>query len=236
MSFAVSHSSLLSNPFYAALTTTLAPFALTHGVARRFSPDTIPFAAVPEPSVEAIRDLVPLLTPGEEIYLTTDPGEAIGTTEDLEVVSTLPCLQMRFEGDLSEDGDDPEVIGLASEDVDEMLALKARAFPGFFGPRAAELGSFFGIRDPKTGRLVAMGGERLAFEADREISAVCTDPEHLGRGYAARIVRTVLRRHARLGVGSILHATAANQRALSLYERLGFRVTGPLAFLKLRRL
>ena len=46
----------------------------------------------------------------------------------------------------------------------------------------------------------------------------------------------VLRRHARLGVGSILHATASNQRAISLYKRLGFGVTGPLAFLKLRRL
>lgn len=236
MSFAVSQSSFLSNPFYAALTTTHAALAMRHGLARRFPSDIIPFAAVPEPSVAALLDLVRLLTPGEEVYITTDPGEAIDTTGGLEIVSTLPCLQMRFEGELLEDGDDPGVIPLASGDVDEMLALKARAFPGFFGPRAAELGSFFGVRDPETGRLVAMGGERLAFETDREISAVCTDPDHLGRGYAARIVRAVLRRHARLGVGSILHATASNQRAISLYERLGFGVTGPLAFLKLRRL
>jgi len=235
MSSPTSKPAYLPNPFYSALTTADAPFAVVHGLARRFQPDIVPFAAVPKPSTEALHDLVPLLTFGEEVYLTANAGEAIKPTNGLEVVSTLPGLQMRFNTAPPHDENEPDVVVLGSSDTGQMLDLKARAFPGFFGPRAPELGSFFGIRDPKNGGLIAMGGERLATHSDREISAVCTDPEHVGQGYAARIVRAVLRHQASLGTGSILHVVAANKRAISLYEHLGFRITGSIDFVKLRR-
>ena len=235
MSSPTSKPAYLPNPFYSALTTADAPFAEVHGLARRFRPDIIPFAAVAKPSAEALFDLTPLLTPGEEVYLTADAGETIDPTNGLVVVSTLPGLQMRFNTAPPHDEDDPNVVMLTSEDTEQILDLKARAFPGFFGPRATELGTFFGIRDPENGRLIAMGGERLATHSDREISAVCTDPKHVGQGHAARIVRAVLRHQARLGTGSILHVTAANKRAISLYERLGFSITGSIDFVKLRR-
>ncbi len=236
MSAATSRFAYLPNPFFAALTTADAPFALVHGLARRFRPDIIPFAAVPETSSEALLDLVSLLTPGEEVYLTADAGETIDPTTGLEVVSTLPGLQMRFDAASLQDEEDPGVGMLASEDIQQMLDLKARAFPGFFGPRAVELGSFFGLRDPENGRLIAMGGERLATYTDREVSAVCTDPEYVGQGHAARIVRAVLRHQARLGTGSMLHVAAANKRAISLYEHVGFSHTGSIDFVKLRRI
>jgi RimJ/RimL family protein N-acetyltransferase len=235
MSSAISRPAYLPNPFHSALTTADAPFALVHGLARRFQPDIIPFAAVPEPSAETLLDLVPLLSPGEEIYLTTETGETIDSTSSLEVVSKLPGLQMHFNAASPPDEDDPKVVPLTSEDIEQMIDLKARAFPGFFGPRAPVLGSFFGIRAPENGRLIAMGGERLATNTDREISAVCTDPAYVGQGHAARIVRAVLRHQARLGANSILHVTAANKRAISLYEHLGFRSTGSIDFVKLRR-
>jgi len=182
-----------------------------------------------------LADLVPLLTPGEEVYITAEAGEAIDSISALTVVSTLPGLQMRFNAAPPQEEIDPMVVELSSEDTQAMLDLKARAFPGYFGPRAPELGRFFGVRDSATRRLIAMGGERLATHADREVSAVCTDPEHLGQGHAARIVRAVLRHQASLGTGSILHATAANKRAIALYQHLGFCITGSINFVKLRR-
>ena len=229
------NSAYLRNPFYAALITADAPFAAVHGAARRFLPNIIPFAAVPQPNAKALADLVPLLTPGEEVYITAEAGEAIDSISALTVVSTLPGLQMRFDAAPPQEEIDPKVIQLLSEDTQAMLDLKARAFPGYFGPRAPELGRFFGVRDSATRRLIAMGGERLATHADREVSAVCTDPEHLGQGHAARIVRAVLRHQASLGTGSILHATAANKRAIALYQHLGFCITGSINFVKLRR-
>ena len=90
------NSAYLRNPFYAALITADAPFAAVHGAARRFLPNIIPFAAVPQPNAEALADLVPLLTPGEEVYITAEAGEAIDSISALTVVSTLPGLQMRF--------------------------------------------------------------------------------------------------------------------------------------------
>lgn len=229
-------TSYLPNPVYSALATADAPFALTHGLARRFQPDTIPFAAVPEPSAEALADLLTLVAPGEEFYLTAEAGETISPISGLELVSTLPGLQMRFAAAPPKDRDDPMVVRLTSGDTGEMLELKECAFPGFFGPRAPELGYFFGVRDAETGRLIAMGGERLTTYQDREISAICTHPEYVGRGHAARIIRAVLRHQSRLGTGSILHVAADNGRAISLYEHLGFRTTGSIEFVKFHRI
>jgi GNAT superfamily N-acetyltransferase len=225
----------LPNPFHSALSTADTPFALVHGLARRFQPDIVPFAAVSESSAGAFLDLVQLLTPGEEIYLTSESSETINSTKSMEVVSTTPSLQMRFTASSPPNEDDAGVLALAHEDNAEMLDLRARAFPGFFGPRASALGSFFGIRDLDNGRLIAMGGERLATDNEREISAVCTDSEHIGRGYASRIVRAILRHQTGLGAGSILYLSAANKRAFLVYERLGFRTTGALNLVKLRR-
>ncbi len=225
----------LPNPFYAALTTANEPFAAVHSLARRYKPDIVPFGAVVRPNAEAFKDLVPLLMAGEEIYLTLDAGETMSATSGLMLVSSLPCLQMRFIGAPFEETNDPMVIPLGRANTDEILDLKLRAFPGFFGRRAPELGNFFGIRDPASGRLVAMGGERLATYRDREMSAICTDPEHSGKGYAARLVRTIVRHQAYQGSSSLLHVTATNKRAIALYEHLGFRTTGSLAFIKLKR-
>ena len=36
-----------------------------------------------------------------------------------------------------------------------------------------------------------MAGERLALPGYREVSAVCTDPAHLGHGYAQQLTREV---------------------------------------------
>ena len=54
--------------------------------------------------------------------------------------------------------------------------------PGPFGPRTIELGRFVGIH--RDGRMVAMAGERLKPEGHTEITGVCTDPDHRGRGYS----------------------------------------------------
>ena len=235
MSTPISKPKYVPNPFYVALMTADLPFAVVNGQARRFQREIIPFAAVREPSAEALLDLVPLVALGEEVYLTAGAGEAINATGGLVVVSTLSGLQMRLVIAPAQDEGEPKVVALTSDDIEEMLDLKARAFPGYFGPRATLLGRFFGVRDAKSGRLVAMGGERLATHCEREISAVCTDPKHIGQGHAARIVRAVIRHQASLGTDSILHVTAANKRALSLYEYLGFRVTGAIEFVKVRR-
>ena len=226
----------LPNPFLQALREANAPFALTHGRSLRYQPGVIPFAALAEPTTAAMDDLCALLTPGEEIFLTTDETESLPSCSALRHDLALPGLQMRFTGPTpGPDTTHPPVLLLTPSDVPEMFALKAIAFPGYFGPRAPELGQFFGIRDPHTGHLIAMGGERLSTFQAREISAVCTHPDHLGKGHAARLIQTILRAQAQSGKDSLLHVLTANDRAIRLYQHLGFEVSGSLTFHRVTR-
>jgi len=47
-----------------------------------------------------------------------------------------------------------------------------------------ELGRYFGVIE--NGRLAAMAGERMGMPGFREVSAVCTHPDFLGRGLAQK--------------------------------------------------
>ncbi len=202
------------------------------GLAKRFPPEVIPFAGIAandEPCVAALHDL---LAPGEAVYVTSDTP--LPRHPGLREGQILPGLLMIHEpAGIAEESAPGAIERLHEADVPAMLALKALAFPGYFGPRAATLGSFYGIRID--GELVAMAGERLALPGLREISAVCTHPAHTGKGYAAALIRRLVRTHRAAGVRSFLGVTKANARAIALYERLGFAPAGGLVWRRLQR-
>jgi predicted GNAT family acetyltransferase len=68
-----------------------------------------------------------------------------------------------------------------------------------------------------------MAGERLKVPGHTEVSAVCTHPEHTGKGYAAVLMAEVMRRIRKRGETPFLHVRADNERAIKIYKRLGFR-------------
>lgn len=223
---------LLRNPYWGALCTEQALLAIGGERAKRFPAEVIPFAGVADDGADALGELHELLQPGESVYVTSDVAIALpGLVQTLE----MPGLQMVYvpsrEG-LCE-AETVRVERLSEANVPEMIALKAVAFPGYFGPKAAGLGDFFGVRVEDT--LVAMAGERLKLPGMREISALCTHPEYTGRGYAAALLRHLLREHEQSGVRSFLHVVADNTRAIALYERLGFVRTRELVWRRIRR-
>jgi predicted GNAT family acetyltransferase len=111
---------------------------------------------------------------------------------------------------------------LGRDDVPETVDLVNRNEPGPFLPRTIELGSYLGFR--RDGRLVAMAGERLRPPGFTEISAVCTDDDWRGHGFASRLIRAVAHGIVARGEVPMLHAAATNETAVRLYERLGFTV------------
>jgi ribosomal protein S18 acetylase RimI-like enzyme len=118
-------------------------------------------------------------------------------------------------------------------DAAAMNALKAVAFPGFFGMRTPEMGRYRGIRTD--GELVAMAGERLALPGYREVSAICTHPAHLGHGYAQRLTREATEAILADGDLPFLHVADGNGAAIHIYEQLGFRRCADVVFVEIER-
>jgi predicted GNAT family acetyltransferase len=117
-----------------------------------------------------------------------------------------------------------------------MVALTDVAFPGFFRRRTCVMGSYFGIWNPaRPGQLIAMAGERLVLHPHREISGICTHPDHRGHGYAAALTTHVLHHQRSLQARSVLHVVSTNHSAINLYHRLGFEPLREVQLYRLKR-
>lgn len=207
--------SLLASPATHALAGADAHLAVRHGAATRYRADVSPFAATPAPGDDAAwRDLAALVPAGDAVGLA-DPVLP-PSWEQIAVYRVLQLVDRAVAGDA--DG----VVPLGDADVPEMLELVALTRPGPFARRTIEFGGYVGVR--VDGRLVAMAGERVHPAGWAEVSAVCTHPEHRGRGYAARVVRAVVAGVRARGDRAFLHVEQGNDAALRLYEAIGFAV------------
>ncbi|KUO05229.1 GNAT family N-acetyltransferase [Streptomyces caeruleatus] len=208
-------SHILDNPAWASLTGPHAHFAERVGHAARYHRDVAPFHAVSdEDDPRAWTDLAALVGPGG----TASVRGVTEAPEGWEVVRTGHGVQL-VDTSLRA-APDPDAVRLGPGDVPEILDLVARTEPGPYLPRTVEMGTYLGIRHH--GRLIALAGERLHPPGWTEISAVCTDPDHRGRGLATRLVRAVAAGIKERGERPFLHAAAANANAIRLYESIGF--------------
>ena len=141
---------------------------------------------------------------------------------DWQVHSESIVVKMVWDGTAPTDDPIPEAIPLTQEHAAAALALTQATRPGPFGLRTVELGEYFGCFEE--GKLVAMAGERMWSGRFHEVSGVCTDPGHQGRGLARRLSLKIVRRQLARGEMPFLHVMQANTVARQLYERLGFKV------------
>ena len=206
----------LDDPVRAALLGPHAHLAQRHGLAIRYEPDVSPFLAEPHSAAEW-DDVAALVGDGRSVIPAFAP---LDPPDPLEIGMFLPGVQMV--GDAVVGRPDPEAVRLGPDDVPAMLALVARTRPGPFGSRTVEMGTYLGFVED--GVLVAMAGERLHPPGYTEISAVCTDADHRGRGLATRLVFAVAAGIRARGEVPFLHAAADNTTAIRLYEHLGFRL------------
>jgi ribosomal protein S18 acetylase RimI-like enzyme len=203
-----------------ALTGPQANMAEVAGTARRFPPAVTTLGALAEPNEEGFASLARLQKPGELTALFLD--ELPTLLPGWKLAYTTPLAQMVHEGPLPAAKSNGFVM-LGPADAAEMLALAQLTQPGPFGTRTGELGDFIGVRDA-SGKLVAMSGVRLHPAGFVEISAVCTHPDHLGKGYAATLMTEIMARIRSRGETPFLHVRENNTRAVQLYERLGFKL------------
>ena len=210
-------SKQLEQPPWSALTSTHAALALGNALARRYPPDIAPMAGIREVSPACLDALVALMKPDDIVGLFS--AEPVPANGDLVVVEHKMIEQMVYEPSEIAPATGEQVT-LTLADVSEMEQLVELTKPGPFARRTIVLGSYIGIR--KDGRLVAMAGERMRCDGFTEISAVCTHPDHCGRGHALFLVSTLMRDILARGETPFLHIFSDNTGAAALYRKLGF--------------
>jgi predicted GNAT family acetyltransferase len=220
---------ILDRPIWHALTTRQAAFAVGNEKARRYATDIGPLAGAPDDSDESLQALADLLAlDGTLVLFARDgdplpPGAIIDRQgEGLQMVATRPF----------DTTPPPNVIALTDADAPEMLTLAKLTEPGPFRTRTHALGQFWGLCENDV--LVAMAGERMRLPGYGEVSAVCTHPDHRGRGHAASLLQYVAAQIEARGDTPILHSYAFNAGAIRLYQALGFETRIECVFRFLR--
>ena len=223
---------VLDNPVWNALISGNKHLDVGSAQVKYFADDVSPFAGFETFTPQAF-DLLHALVPAERLLGVVSPV-ALAIPARWEVVQHMPVLQMVQErtpatGTL----DGPPTIPLGPAHVPAMLALTRQTNPGPFFPNTIAFGHYEGIFAGN--ELVAMAGQRMNPTPYAEISAVCTHPDHLGRGYAGQLIQRQARRIIAAGGIPFLHVKSTNTRAISLYEHLGFMARHEMSFYIIRK-
>lgn len=118
-----------------------------------------------------------------------------------------------------------QVVRLTEDDLDQMLQLYEKGYPGnWFDPRMLQTKQYFGI---KTGnRLVSVAGIHVYSEkyGVAALGNIVTHPDYRGKGLGksvtARLCQSLSENMDHIG----LNVKADNTIAIALYEKLGFEI------------
>jgi ribosomal protein S18 acetylase RimI-like enzyme len=222
---------LLRNPVYNSLLYNDGRLGFGTEKVAWFNEAVSPFAGFEEGYDKGFSDLYNLLPAGRNILFATPLS--IAPPKDWRLLHEIKGLQFLYEGDAVAGQPSFHPTLLEQEHVERMMQLAALTKPGPFGPRTIEFGHYYGVFENE--QLVAMTGQRLHVQNFTEISAVCTHPDHLGKGYASALVQHQMNLFLRHQQIPFLHVRADNQRAIAVYERLHFKVQGAMNFYFLKK-
>lgn len=222
----------LDTPIWSALASRQAPFDRDGVRARRFPVAVSPLAAMQDHAPESAEALAARIPAADDIAMLERivPSPPTGVEASVGGV----CLQMLLQDGFKGGASSTPLVALGDADAAEMLALALLTKPGPFRARTHTMGRFMGVR--AGGELVAMAGERLHVDGFHEISAVCTHPDHRGKGYGAALMRAIGERMRDEGDTPFLHCYDTNTGAVALYLALGFTVRTALTHVIWRRL
>jgi predicted GNAT family acetyltransferase len=211
---------ILDNPIWNALLSGNKPFCHGTGSARFIQRDIGLFAGLQDNSEQDLLELHSLLPINSAVVLFTPTEISIPSCWGTRLKKDL--LQMEYRPVHPVVADRNQIEILKEENIPAMLELTSLTKPGPFLQRTIDFGNYEGIFID--GKLIAMAGQRLQPDPYTEVSAVCTHPDHTGKGYAAKLITSQLAQLSERQRIPFLHVYPENTAACKLYEKLGFFV------------
>ncbi|MFI5161705.1 MAG: GNAT family N-acetyltransferase [Sphingobacteriales bacterium] len=221
---------VLDNPAWSALQTGNKHLAFGNDQAAYFDREVSPFAALEENSEDNFLSLHQMLPHNVILFVTP---VKIDFSPQWEILQYIHGLQMVCDASIIKGEISTSLIPLSEDHVPQMLELTKLTNPGPFASRTIDFGHYQGIFEGD--KLVAMAGQRLHPANYAEISAVCTHPDHLGKGYARQLVLNQIQRIKAANETPFLHVRSNNDRAVKVYESLGFSTRIDVHFYVLKK-
>jgi predicted GNAT family acetyltransferase len=220
-------SHVLDNAIWEALTTHQQSLNAGTDQLKYFSKEVSPLFALQNWD-KADHDALEKNLPFDRSFFVLIARE-IEIPDTMQIQFTLPLYQMVATTTIFSEHTNHAIIKKLSEkDVPQMLELTATTKPGPFGTHTIEFGNYYGIFEGE--QLISMAGQRLQTNSFTEVSAICTDPAHLGKGYAAALTQKVCACIFNAGKTPFLHVRQDNIGAIKLYEKLGFDIRADIYF------
>ena len=209
---------VLDNPSWNALASGNKNLAHGNNEVKYFAQDVSPFVGMRDNSEEQFQMLYELTDHNGPVGFVSNTGH--DAPKNWKLLSPNIAYQMIYEASLTPAEVEVTLTPLTEAHIPQMLALTKLTNPGPFAPRTIDFGHYYGVFDGV--KLVAMAGQRMHIEDYTEISAVCTHPDYLGRGYAKQLLLGQIHRMQAAGNTPILHVRKNNERAVKVYESIGF--------------
>ena len=221
----------MQNPVYHALLSGDRHLSFGNDKVKYFDEAVSPFVGFEQDYEKGFSDLYELLPSSRKILYATTSLNTQPT--GWQVTHEIKGLQFVYKAGQQIKTEFPDVIPLTEMHVEQMMHLAKLTKPGPFGKKTINFGSYYGIFEKE--KLVAMTGQRLHVQNYTEISAVCTHPDHTGKGYAYSLLQHQLQLILQMDQQPFLHVRDDNQRAITLYQRLGFNISRPMNFYFMKR-